>query len=222
MWELGPVAVVRRDAQGVSSTRRSDGLRDVGLHVIDPLDDVRDRDQRLGLLAPARGQSLRARRADQQRDRARTGARRRALGALPARRAARRTGGVAEGSMTVRDTAHHRTEISSSGHESRGLGHADLVVVLTLTERRGGGTEMLLESSLAVRGLPAALGSSLARKPSRGLQCARSCPASAPQSTDPASRRLVGGRRSVEFCGVVGRPGRGTALHGSPDVGRVA
>lgn len=65
--------------------------------------------------------------------------------------------------MTVRDTAHHRGEISSSGHESRGLGHADLVVVLTLTERRGGGTEMLLESSLAVRGLPAALGSILAQ-----------------------------------------------------------
>lgn len=70
---------------------------------------------------------------------------------------------VGEGSMTVRDTAHHRAEIRSSGHESRGLGHADLVVVLTLTERRGGGTEMLLESSLAVRGLPAALGSSLAQ-----------------------------------------------------------
>lgn len=42
MWELGPVAVVRRDAQGVSSTRRPDGRRDVGLHMIDPLDDVRD------------------------------------------------------------------------------------------------------------------------------------------------------------------------------------
>ena len=41
MWELGPVAVVRRDAQGVSWTRRSDGCRDVGLRMIDPLDDVR-------------------------------------------------------------------------------------------------------------------------------------------------------------------------------------